>query len=957
MKNSNLKIVLLLWGWLLLISHSTFSQGWETTLGGLQDDQAHQVHQLPDGSFMVAGLMGSAGARAGAVAFDLNGDTIFSNSYGNDFFAQYFLDFATHSDNQGFTYVGYTNENDDLYIVKTNPKGHPTQTLTHSNNLDEKAKSIFIDDNDNEWVLGTVAADNVSPRDFLLLKIEETGDPQEWQYGNEADEDGLKILSNGTGNLYLFGSRDTENGLLIICDTNGVLIDTKTYPGFYFADAVATPDGGFMLAGHTFPIGNPSPQVAILKINAMGTEAGFEEFGALGYACAKGIDYTEDGGYILTGSIRATAEQDDDVLLLKVKNDNTIDWYQTFGGQENDIGNSVEQTLDGGYVIAGTTRSLGAGGDDFYLIKTNANGESYTKYLQGQVVYDLDSDCENTSGDIGLQNWLIQATGINTFYTNTAADGSYFMRVDSGAYKMEVLIPNAYWMACTPAITHDFDTSQDTFLFDFSIQAQEICPILQVDIGTPFLCRCFDNTYTVSWCNVGTALAEDATLEVVFDQWLEVTDTEIIPTDFDLSTNTYYFDIGNVGIGDCGAFSIETLLNCDSTILGQTHCVEAHIRPDSICLPPNTQWDGSSIDVDIQCEEDEVQFRILNMGQDMGDSLDYFVTEDHVLLFARKFKLDAAQALDFVQPANGNTWRLEAEQAAFHPSETQLVSASLEGCGLDDTLGFSISFVNQFSDDDEDPFVAEDCRENIGAYDPNDKQAFPKGVLENHKICPNIEIEYLIRFQNTGTDTAFRVAIRDTLSALLDFTTIRPLSASHNYEFKVLTDRVVEFTFDNILLPDSTTNEAASQGFVRFVIQQMPNNSLGSIISNRAGIYFDFNAPIITNEIWHTVDTSFWCPPPVSIYNPINNTENTIELFPNPTTDRLNVQFYLDRKTDVEIVIFNAFGQKVMDTFIAKNIKSGEQIAQISTKKLEKGTYFLVIKTNNGFDSQLFVKI
>lgn len=114
-------------------------------------------------------------------------------------------------------------------------------------------------------------------------------------------------------------------------------------------------------------------------------------------------------------------------------------------------------------------------------------------------------------------------------------------------------------------------------------------------------------------------------------------------------------------------------------------------------------------------------------------------------------------------------------------------------------------------------------------------------------------ISYQVLFQNTGTDTAYTVVVRDTLDENLDVTTIRPGVASHDYFVQFEGNNVLIFNFLNILLPDSTTNPAASQGFATFTIKRRPDLLPGTEILNRAGIYFDFNTPVITNHTLHYI--------------------------------------------------------------------------------------------------------
>jgi hypothetical protein len=141
-----------------------------------------------------------------------------------------------------------------------------------------------------------------------------------------------------------------------------------------------------------------------------------------------------------------------------------------------------------------------------------------------------------------------------------------------------------------------------------------------------------------------------------------------------------------------------------------------------------------------------------------------------------------------------------------------------------------------------------------GSYDPNDKQVFPKGTGPEGYITPQDSLlEYLVRFQNTGTDTAITVRIEDMIDTDLDLSTLQIEMASHSYTVQ-LQGRKLIFTFNNIMLPDSGANLAASNGFVQYTIEQNPGLQIGTEIKNIAAIYFDFNAPIITNMVTNTID-------------------------------------------------------------------------------------------------------
>lgn len=200
--------------------------------------------------------------------------------------------------------------------------------------------------------------------------------------------------------------------------------------------------------------------------------------------------------------------------------------------------------------------------------------------------------------------------------------------------------------------------------------------------------------------------------------------------------------------------------------------------------------------------------------------------------------------------------------------------------------------------------VYQECQENTGSFDPNDKRAFVDGKEEPGHVLPDTEIEYLIRFQNTGTDTAFRVVVEDRLSTLLDLATVQPLVASHPFAMEVLDQRMLRFVFDNIQLPDSNVNAMASSGFIKFRVSQMPNVAPGSVIKNGADIYFDFNTPVQTNTSILTVGTVDTKPEPGNPY--------FVTAYPNPFTESVTFEITnLPIQGPVTLRLFDALGRQV----------------------------------------------
>jgi len=191
------------------------------------------------------------------------------------------------------------------------------------------------------------------------------------------------------------------------------------------------------------------------------------------------------------------------------------------------------------------------------------------------------------------------------------------------------------------------------------------------------------------------------------------------------------------------------------------------------------------------------------------------------------------------------------------------------------------------------------CYDVVNSYDPNDKLVYPAEVEPGFANW----IYYTVRFQNTGTAPAFNIRIADTLSADLDWDSFQLLEASHSVQTS-LAQGVLNFKFADIMLPDSLSDPAGSQGYVQFRFKPEAGLPDGTVIGNRAAIYFDFNAPIITN----TATTLFG--EPVGTVDPI--ALGWLRAFPNPTSGDLTVVWEgPSARGNTSLEIWNALGQRV----------------------------------------------
>ena len=156
-----------------------------------------------------------------------------------------------------------------------------------------------------------------------------------------------------------------------------------------------TTDGGYILQENSF-FGNGSTDVYLIKTDGNGNEQWSKTYGGQSYDQGYSVQQTNDGGYIITGSTRSFGNGSSDVYLIKTDGSGTEQWSQTFGGIEGDGGNSVQQTTDGGYIITGSIFSS-IGIEDVYLIKTDASGIEEWSQAYGGLDMDVGTSVQQTT--------------------------------------------------------------------------------------------------------------------------------------------------------------------------------------------------------------------------------------------------------------------------------------------------------------------------------------------------------------------------------------------------------------------------------------------------------------------------------------------------------------------------------------------------------------------------------
>lgn len=728
------------------------------------------------------------------------------------------------------------------------------------------------------------------------------------------------------GNFMVLGHISNPQAAPIIFiikfDADGnVIWERKNYTGIFqnlyqFTVVKVTLQGDLLVSGYG------SDNYSLLKIDTNGNLVWEKENG---FSSTLGSYSITDMLVLPSGNIMAVAKLDfgisgNNSILQILSPEGEIVWEKlldyTHEGFFGETISNIRYLSDGNLLLGGIATSLPSlppfGINNTLLVKTDTFGNVYSHFIEGNVFNDQALDCEHNGDEGSIPGLVMKASDAdNTYYALADEDGQFQFNIPEGQYELSVNA-SQYWESCQASYLLEVSSQNDTVGVTIPVQPTIFCPLLEVDIVTPLVRNCSTGVYVVKYCNHGTTLAENATVQVSLAPELTYLNATGILVNQDGQLLT--FDLGNVQPFDCGSFTINYLVECGNAEVGQSVCTEAHAFPDTLCF--NDPYTGPVIEADANCQGDSVQFIIKNTGSGMGHPFEYIVIEDNIILRNSQFQLAENEEVMFMETAqNGSTYHLLANQDPTLPAilGNPFATASVEGC-----LGIANpGAINQFPLDDGEPWLDIDCNQVVSSFDPNDKTGFPTGWQDEHFIDERTNLDYLIRFQNTGTDTAFNIVIIDTLSSFLNPITIRPGAGSHSYRMELSGHGIVRFIFEDIMLPDSNVNEALSHGFVQFHIAQQPDNQPGTRIENTADIYFDFNAPVRTDTAFHTIRE-----PWVQVVNGSVETfleQLDVKISPNPMGDWAMIEVAKLAPGENTLTLFDSNGIQVLHQQLNQN--------------------------------------
>ena len=806
---------------------------------------------------------------------------------------------------------------------------------------------------------------NLGSNDFAAFKVDSLGNLL-WSktYGTIGSDMATSIVKTNDGGFALAGfSSDTgENVMLIKIDSIGNLLWQTNYGGSAADRAYSlgvAQDGGFYIGaisesndGDHVSAARGDKDFWLIKTDSIGVLQWEKSYGGPSYDWLNSMKVCSDNGVVMCGFVYSGGGDISaniggiDVWVIKVDTGGNILWEKSYGGTGNDWGFSIIQSTDGGFAIAALTESNDSmitgyhGGHDYWMLKLDSVGNLlWQKDLGGSLLdecYDILETPDNgfliagttncTDGDLtqnyGLLDFNVMKVGsTGTFewsqtYGGSQTDwgmtiiadgnGEYVLAGSSKSSDVDMTANAGGWDFAILKLTDSYNSilgkvfydNNNNLIFD-SGDAPVTHQLVQDSLSGLLAFTNVDGNYRIITVDTGTFTISPASLNYY----------TILP-----SSHTVNFSSTGVtdSLNDFSAVMIPGIFDLEVNIIPLNR-----FRPGFVM---------------------EYLVTYSNVGTDSANGMLIIVLDTNLIFTSASITPDSV---------NGDTLIWNSLPLGVQQSGQIIISTIV------DPLAFIGSEITTHASIFPEVGIVDETYDNnysswigfvTGSYDPNDKSVSLDKIYTNQ--FPDVPyLDYLIRFQNTGNDTAFTVIVRDTISNMLDMSSFHVINSSHpvTVDYQPLS-RTIAFTFSNILLADSNINEPMSHGYIQFKVKPNINLVDGNLIENIAGIYFDFNSPVITN----TAGTQVMLPTRINTIDELN-----FGIYPNPTSNQITIT--LNEKynsKDASIQIVNSIGEIVA----IRNESVNKNKINFNIANLPAGLYIIRVAIDSRISSAQFVK-
>ncbi len=809
-------------------------------------------------------------------------------------------------------------------------------------------------------------------KDYWVIKLDGSGNIQ-WQNTiGGSSNDVLYAISQTADGGYICGGSSysnisgdkTENGQgaddywILKLDSTGNIQWQNTIGGNNndrLSSIVQTLDGGYICGGWSMSGITGDKTEAnlgswdywVVKLDSSGNIHWQNTIGGSDVDVLYSISPTTDSGFICGGTSQSSISGDkteasmfNDYWVIKLDSIGDIEWQNTIGGSLYDELYTIYQTSDGGYIgggystsaVSGDKTETSMGGADYWVIKLDSSGAiSWQNTLGGNNDDYVSSTIQTANGGYYCAGYSKSTISGDKTEDRQGLNDYWIIMLDSSG--------NIQWQNTIGGSNDD--------LLSFGVPT--------ADAG--IICG------GQSKSNISGDKSEDCM--GLIDYWIVKLNPE-----FNLIQGEIFADLNSNNLHDTGEPSLKNynITEINSGRFGISdqdgnYSVTVVDSGNFTVTPPALQYYTATPNSQFGYFSSFQQVDSLNdfAYQPVGINNDLLVTITPYSAF--RPGMDAFYSL---HNKNAGTTSLTGTIIFFPDTGLTFVSSSVNPTSVTtDSVVWQTSLLNPFDEGDIIITVNVDSLIPVGtsinscvliepvtgdadtvnnqecwpvtvtaSFDPNVILVNRNSILSTELLFPPY-LEYILRFQNTGNDTAFNVKVINPLDSVnLNINTFEFVSSSHPVDISWIPwERHFEFKFNNILLPGSYVNGPLSRGFIRYRIKPQTSLSAGDSIKNKAFIYFDFNNPVVTN----TAITEIVLP----TFVPSFNNEFDFALYPNPAINIATLSMTLKEDAAVAFQLYNTLGQVILSE--SKFFTTGKNEIHISVQELPEGVYYVKV--------------
>ena len=727
-------------------------------------------------------------------------------------------------------------------------------------------------------------------------------------YSSVAETSSEDIIAAGYNSFNV--TTPTYDIIVSKCSKDGVTKWDKTFGGSnqqYAQGIVEGSDGKYVVAGYT---NSNDGDVSgnhfvgrydfwVIKLDTAGNLIWQKCFGGTGEEKAYAIQSTLDGGYIVAGKDSSsdgditTYKGSFDGWVIKLDSAGTLQWQKSFGGSGNDVFHAITVNADGTYTLAGYTYSNDGdvtgnhGNADAWVVRIDGAGNLLSQHCYGGTAedrgYTIEQSPDNAfivggytlsnSGDVSYNNgiidgWLIKTdTALNLVWEKTmGGSGNDVCMAVAVLSESRFVAPIFTWQPSNSSSQFGFlyklgnsSSIKGTVYFDKNNNGVK-------DAGEPPFSNVKINTEKAGYLR--TAIPYNGLFKTDVDTGTYSTTALLYNPYYTVTPAVHSSTFSNY-------FNVDSFSFAVAPIPGKRD-VNIHLIPVTNLRP------GFA-----------AKYNMLysNAGTDtVANGSVQFIMND-------KLSLDSSHPAYNSISGDTATWNFSdmkpGDSAWIH---LYLTVATPPQANIGDTSKSIATIQTPVTDEtvNDNTSILKQVLSN--SLDPNTKDENHGGKINTFQITNGDYLLYTINFQNTGTDTASNIIVRDTLNDKLDWSTLQMITSSHDFQMNIKDGNKIAWSFTNIKLIDSSHNEPASHGYIVYRVKPKASVALGDTIKNTASIYFDFNLPVATNTQTTLVENEVLPIHLLTFTARKNGSKNKLEWKVTHSTDVRN--FVIERSTD-----------------------------------------------------------